>query len=147
MSRSGYSDDGDQWDLIRWRGQVASAIRGKRGQKFLRDFIAALDAMPEKRLIRDDIRDDSGCMCSLGALGAARGLDLDSLDPYAYDEMGNTFNIASQLVQEIMYENDEGSTIHEVDGKWVRETPELRWKRMRAWAVENLKKESAPTST
>ena len=38
MSRSGYSDDLDNWDLIRWRGQVSSAIRGKRGQGFLREL-------------------------------------------------------------------------------------------------------------
>lgn len=32
MSRSGYSEDLDMWDLIRWRGAVKSALRGKRGQ-------------------------------------------------------------------------------------------------------------------
>lgn len=57
MSRSGYSDDydGDNWDLIRWRGAVTSAIRGKRGQAFLREALAALDAMPEKQLIAGDL--------------------------------------------------------------------------------------------
>ncbi len=30
MSRSGYSDDCEQGDLIRWRAAVNSAIRGKR---------------------------------------------------------------------------------------------------------------------
>ncbi len=29
MSRSGYNDDGTEWDLIRWRGAVASAVRGQ----------------------------------------------------------------------------------------------------------------------
>ena len=52
MSRSGYVDDMcDEWALIRYRGAVKSAIRGKRGQAFLREMLAALDAMPEKRLI------------------------------------------------------------------------------------------------
>lgn len=52
MSRSGYTDDTeDQWSLIRYRGAVASAIRGARGQAFLREMLTALDAMPEKRLI------------------------------------------------------------------------------------------------
>jgi hypothetical protein len=37
MSRSGYSDDLENWSLIRWRGAVASAIRGRRGQAFLRE--------------------------------------------------------------------------------------------------------------
>ncbi|KGC50992.1 hypothetical protein DO66_5867 [Burkholderia pseudomallei] len=36
MSRSGYSDDCGGWSLIRWRGAVNSAIKGARGQKFLR---------------------------------------------------------------------------------------------------------------
>lgn len=45
MSRSGYNDYSiDNWDLIRWRGQVASAIKGKRGQAFLRELIEALVA-------------------------------------------------------------------------------------------------------
>lgn len=63
MSRSGYIDELDQWDLIRYRGQVASAIRGKRGQAFLRDLLAALDAMPEKRLIAGTFERDDGDMC------------------------------------------------------------------------------------
>jgi hypothetical protein len=52
MSRSGYTDDQeDQWAFIRYRGAVTSAIRGKRGQAFLREMLASLDAMPDKRLI------------------------------------------------------------------------------------------------
>lgn len=60
MSRSGYNDDIDNWALIKWRGQVASAIRGKRGQKMLRDLLAALDAMPEKSLIVHELESESG---------------------------------------------------------------------------------------
>lgn len=48
MSRSEYSENLDSWSLIRWRGQVVSAIRGKRGQAFLRELVDALEAMPEK---------------------------------------------------------------------------------------------------
>ena len=54
MSRSGYIDDlDDPLELGRWRGRVASAVRGKRGQRLLRDLLDALDAMPEKRLVAD----------------------------------------------------------------------------------------------
>lgn len=35
MSRSGYTDDCDGWQLIMYRGAVASAIRGARGQRLL----------------------------------------------------------------------------------------------------------------
>lgn len=64
MSRSDYSEDLDMWDLIRWRGQVASAIRGKRGQKLLRDLAAALDAMPVKALIADELQTEDGARYS-----------------------------------------------------------------------------------
>lgn len=52
MSRSGYCDDfDDPLEHGRWRAQVRSATRGKRGQKLLRDLLTALDSMPEKRLV------------------------------------------------------------------------------------------------
>lgn len=133
MSRSGYHDDLDPLDLGRWRGQVASAIRGKRGQAFLRDFIAALDALPEKKLVKDEIVTDDGAVCALGALGRQRGVDLETLDPYDYDQLGATFGIAHQLAQEVMFWND----------KWD-DTPEKRWQRMRDWAVKNVQQGNSP---
>ena len=51
MSRSGYTDECDGWEFVRWRGAVNSAIRGKRGQAFLNEMVTALDAMQEKRLL------------------------------------------------------------------------------------------------
>lgn len=135
MSRSGYNDDIDQWALIKWRGQVASAIRGKRGQAFLRDLAASLDAMPEKRLIAHDLQKDVPAfvppqfskaeVCAIGSLGVARGIDMRVLDPEDYDAIADAFGVAHQLVQEIEFENDEGA--------WGLETPEGRWGRMREW--------------
>lgn len=130
MSRSGYSDDcDDNWELIKWRGQVASATRGKRGQAFLRELIAALDAMPEKRLIAHDLR-RNGEVCALGSVGVRRGIDLDALDPEEYGAIAAAFGIAHQLVQEIEWENDEGG---------YDDTPEQRWQRMRDWACRHLR--------
>jgi hypothetical protein len=37
-NRIPYSDDLDLWALWRYRGAVASAIRGRRGQRFLGDI-------------------------------------------------------------------------------------------------------------
>ena len=130
MSRSGYSDDDDgDGRIAMWRGQVASAIRGKRGQKFLRDLAAALDAMPEKRLIKQEFECETG-VCALGALGKARGIDLTKLDPEDdcdTRKAARMFDIADQLALEVVYENDEGY--------WGREpeTDEQRWVRMRKW--------------
>jgi hypothetical protein len=130
MSRSNYSDDYDQQQLAMWRGQVASAIRGKRGQAFLRDLLAALDAMPEKRLITNSL-EAAGEVCAIGSLGRARGIDMSNIDPEDSETVAGTFNIADQLAREVVYENDEGT--------WKPETPEERWSRMRAWVASQIK--------
>jgi hypothetical protein len=133
MSRSGYSDDYEQWSLIRWRGAVASAIRGNRGQAFLREMIEALDAMPEKRLIEEEL-ELNGEVCAMGAVAVKRGLDVSNIDPTEREEVAKAFGIAEAMAAEIAYENDECA--------WGVETPEHRWARMRAWAVSNLTKAS-----
>lgn len=131
VSRSGYTDDLDQWDLIRYRGRVASATRGKRGQSFFRALLAALDAMPEKRLVAHDLRDATGAVCAIGSLGVARGVALEAIDPYDHETLGETFDIAECLVGEVEYMNDEYPLNNE--------TPEQRWVRMRAWVAAQVK--------
>jgi hypothetical protein len=146
MSRSGYTDEpGSEWDAICWRGQVASAIRGKRGQAFLRELIEALDAMPVKALIKNDlirdtveidpfgggyIPDDAPKVCALGSVGIGRGLNMEALDPEDYDSVADAFRIAPRLAQEIAFQND--------DAAW-HATPAERWQRMRDWAASRLK--------
>lgn len=136
MSRSGYIDDND--DVLsfgRWRGRVASAIRGKRGQHLLRDLIAALDALPEKKLIAHTVEQD-GCFCALGAVAHLRGTDLDQGQnggegyDFEADRAAARLDIAEPLAKEVVYMNDEAW--------WDDETPESRWTRMRQWAVSNL---------
>ena len=127
MSRSGYTEDCDGWDLIRWRGQVASALRGKRGQDFLREMLMALDSLPAKRLIAEELEAD-GEVCALGSVGRARGLDMSSLDPCDHKDLAGVFGVAHQMIQEIEYENDEFRT----------EDPERRFARIRAWVVSQV---------
>lgn len=128
MSRSGYTDDLDTWAVIKWRGQVASAIKGKRGQAFLAELVEALDALPEKRLIVGALQ-SGGEVCAIGSVGAKRGIDMSVLDVHDPETLSGTFGIAHQLVQEIEYINDEEC--------W-NDTPEERWREIRAWAVKNL---------
>jgi hypothetical protein len=129
MSRHGYSDDCDDYlQHGRWRGQVASAIRGKRGQEFLKELIQVLEAMPEKKLIRHELVKD-GQFCTLGAIGHARGINIEAIDPSDHEELSKKLNIAHQLVQEIEYENDENC--------WP--TDEMRWSKMYQWAKNHLK--------
>ena len=133
MSRHGYTDDCDDDPLQfgRWRGRVASAIRGKRGQAFLRDLIAALDAMPVKELIANELVTEDGACCAIGAVCLARGIDTSKIDYECPEEVGAAVGIASSMAAEIEYENDE----------WRGETDERRWQRMRRWAERHLKTE------
>lgn len=131
MSRSGYSDDGDYWALIRWRGAVASAIRGKRGQAFLREMLAALDALPEKELTSYELQAD-GQYCALGAVGKARGIDMSNIDPEDRETVAATFGIPHALACEIMYLNDE-------DYYRGQETADARFSRMRKWIETELR--------
>ena len=132
MSRHGYTDDFHDEPLVfgRWRGCVASAIRGRRGQKLLRDLRDALDAMLEKRLIQQELESE-GEVCALGAVGRARGIEMIGIDPEDSERVAATFDIAEPLAREIMYENDED---------YGDLTPEQRWRHMRAWVESKIAK-------
>lgn len=128
MNRSGYSDDYDGWDLIRYRGAVNSAIRGKRGQQLLRELADALDAMPNRRLIAGELEAD-GEYCALGIVGCKRGLAMAGIDAYDSKEVAKTFNVAEALAREIMFVNDE----------WLRHgTAEQRWSTVREWVRTHI---------
>ena len=137
MSRSGYSDDCENLEL--YRRAVENAIHGKRGQHFLRDLAAALDAMPVKRLIVDQLRNAEGEVCALGCLGIARKMDVTALDPDEPDDVARAFGIARSLAAEVSYMNDEYVT--------RPMTAEERWFHIRAWVASNIRAASpgAPT--
>ena len=161
MSRSGYSDDDgdDPLALGRWRGQVASALRGKRGQSFLLELADSLDRMPEKRLIAHELKVD-GKFCTLGVLGAVRGIDMDQIDPEDYEKVARVFGIAPCMAQEIVWENDEAFDDweyvdapifgpvrpyypeygrHYISIRVLRKDVETeRWKYMRTWVQKHL---------
>jgi hypothetical protein len=130
MSRSGYSDCCDGWELIRWRGAVASAIRGKRGQQLLREMATALDAMPEKRLIAEELQTPDGEVCALGCVGRARSLDMTNIDAWDTEQVSKAFGIARALAAEVAFVNDDWINRHS--------DPEKRWEIVRRWVKEHL---------
>ncbi len=141
MSRSGYIDDMyDQWDFIRWRGAVKSAIRGKRGQAFLKEMLAALDALPEPKLIAHEL-EQNGAVCALGSVGVARGINMDHLDPEDRETVAAAFAIPHAMACEIFHENDEAEWFtYWNDCYWTtRETPDERFTRMRKWVVRQIR--------
>jgi len=142
MSRSNYSDDCENLGL--WRGAVQRATFGYRGQAFLRKLRDALDAMPDKRLIADAIKDEHGNVCALGAVDP-------TVEIYHAEELAEHFGIARALAAEIVYINDERGEGDWVRGEgpaqnpwgyppyvWVACTPEERWRQVRAWVGEQI---------
>ena len=126
MTRSGYSDDCPHLGL--YRAAVDRALAGRRGQAFLAEALAALDALPERRLIADEFTDGADC-CLLGAVAQARGETLpDDAEP---DQIAARFGIAPSLAAELMHINDE----------WPGpESDEQRFDRVRHWVVAHLRK-------
>jgi hypothetical protein len=137
MSRSGYSDD---WDeafpnaSYLYAANAERAVKGKNGQKFFRDCLSALDAMPVKRLITERL-EENGEFCALGALGRAKGLDMTDIDPEDARRVSKVFKIPECIARDVVFENDEnGWRYNEQKG----ETPEQRWTRMRNWVEKHI---------
>lgn len=136
MSRSGYSEDCDGWALICWRGAVASAIRGKKGQAFLKELLGTLDAMPEKKLVREELVTSSGEVCAIGSVMVKRGIDASELDPYDRDRIATVVGIAPALVAEIEDINDRA-------WRWDKgDCDEHRFQKVRDWVAAQIKESS-----
>lgn len=131
MSRSGYIDDyDDQWASICWRGAVNSAMKGKRGQAFLREMLDSMDALPEPKLVASELETD-GAVCAIGSVGKRRGIEMAKIDPDDYGAVASIFGVSEALAREIVYVNDE----------WGRhkEKPEERFYRMRRWIKAQIR--------
>jgi hypothetical protein len=99
--------------------------------------LEALDAMPEKKLCVDSLQAPTGEFCTLGALGAARGIDMTHLDPEDHKSVANVFGIANAMTCEIVFMNDEAD-------EHCNETQEQRWSRMRKWVASKIIHQQAP---
>jgi hypothetical protein len=159
MSRSGYDYEGcDTWASLCWRGAVASAIRGARGQAMLREMLDALDALPEKRLAADSLVNEDGEFCALGALGRARGLGMQDIEPTNRRHVARVFGVAEALAAEVMWINDEcvpssgevvcieiAGPVRKGEGHKSCVYVEYqvnglkRWRMVRQWVIDNIK--------
>lgn len=129
MSRSGYVEDCDNLEL--YRAAVDRALRGKRGQSFLRELVAALDVMPEKVLIAGELINGAGGCCAIGVVCKARRMErIEDIDYFDPDSVARAIGVAGSMAAEIEYMNDEEGS--------VCETPAQRWVRMRKWAADNI---------
>jgi hypothetical protein len=136
MSRHGMNDASDIEDVLeygRWRGAVASTIRGKHGQAFLREMLAALDSIESQRLIGESLENEHGEVCGLGAVGRARGLDLQSVDYEDPAAVARFFGINEKLAQEIMWVNDEH--VQRNSAPAMAE----RYQAVRSWVLDHIR--------
>jgi len=142
--------DGDEYQLYGLQqANTSRQLRGKKGQVFLRELLAALEALPEKKLIEGAVA-RGGHVCSLGAVALKRRVDAGEdrdkvlaelaavdVDPYEgepiWDWATRVLAVPSLIAWDIPQENDDdGYTGKYVDGKYVRQevTPEMRYDRM-----------------
>lgn len=131
--RSGYSEDCEGPELVLWRGAVERAIHGRRGQRFFRELIAALDSLPEKKLCHGELRAEDGTYCALGVVADRLGVlgDLDN-SAVEHDAIGRAIDIAPSLVREVEWVNDEQARDRD---------DAARYRRVRAWAENRLRKD------
>ncbi len=159
MSRFGDGDDEGTMPIELFRANVDRALKGKRGQKALRELRRALLALPEPRLIKgalcdvhydDDDHPQAAGFCAIGALAYLKRQEkgekteeiLEALKQDPEDdcmneletiEEGERQGLVNCLAYEFAWTNDEGL------GQWKDEiTPEERFQRMLAWIDERL---------
>ena len=133
MSRSGYIDDCCIEDYLaygRWRGQVSNSIRSKRGQEFLKELAAEMDAMSVKELIANELIDERGNCCAIGVICKKRGLDVSGVDVTDRDKVGALVGIGAPMAAEIEYVNDED----------IEDDPAERWRVVRRWVDMHIEK-------
>jgi hypothetical protein len=141
MSRYSDCDDYDwePWMEGQAAGALRSAIRGRRGQRLLRDLIAGLDGLPVPELAAGALEDpETGCVCALGAVRLQRGpeavpLPCDPTDPdLDWRELAEPFDISQALANEVVTQNDYNTVNNDEQSR------RHRWVSVRAWAVGHL---------
>jgi len=140
MSRLYYEDDYDYWQEGLQRGWLRSAIRGKRGQQFLRELVLALDALPTPELSCGALEDSkTGCCCAFGAVRRFRGPENIKLwfhpeeEDMTPDNLAEPFGVSPTLAWAVVQANDEDMN----DGN-TEQSRRRRWAEVRAWAVRHL---------
>lgn len=159
--RLNYSDEEDRpGQFALWDANCRRSIRGKAGQRELRELEAALLAMPEKRLIRDALEDGKGGVCAIACYAKHKGVDISKFDPEdESDEVGVVAGMPRLVAWKIVALNDVVlDTVWEVAegplNRWdahykggiplIRDmTPEERYEKVLAWVRAHLTESAA----
>jgi len=131
-----------------YEANTERALKGKRGQAFLREMEAALLALPRKRLIEGNIC-MGGEVCAIGALALKRLVDggksleaalawLEERAPHNSDAHETAdfaerhFKVLERFSFKMAYVNDEHG--------YTNDTPEQRYDTVLGWVRENIDK-------
>lgn len=157
--RINYCEDEDRpGQFALWQANCDRSIRGKVGQRELRELKAALLALPEKRLIHGALEDEEGGVCAIAAYGKRKGVDLSKFDPEDdSDDVGIAGGMPRLVAWKVVALNDveiddyfvyaEGPTkpdypyqSYENRGVWQRMhfTPEERYEKVLAWVQRQI---------
>src|SRR5258708_7100863 len=86
VMRINYSEDEDfNNQALMWEANQRRSIKGRKGQSALRELEAALLALPEKRLIANELERKDGEVCAVGALAKFKGVE----NPMVGDSFGD----------------------------------------------------------
>lgn len=140
-SRIREGEDFEPWMAGQQAGALRAAVRGRRGQAFLRELVAALDALPVKELAAGALEDpETGCCCAFGAVARARGWGEEQLgfDPTDGDAsapeslLAEAFGVSKTLAFQVIAENEDFSSCNTPGWRGCR------WFRVRSWAVSQI---------
>ena len=147
MSRVTVNEDMGLGENELWAANAERAIKGRKGQKFLREVEQALLALPEPRLIAGSFC-LGGEVCLMGAAAVQRRIDAGMDRADALTEVEESFGgerdddgacvgrrelgLTFVLAWELAYLND-GDEYH--GSNW---TPEERYTRCLAWVRERI---------
>ncbi len=134
-----YDDDCDPGEEGLRQGWLHSAIRGKRGQRFLHDLVEALDALPAPELSCGSLEDaETGCCCAFGAVRRLRGPENVRLwfhpeeEDMTPDSLAEPFDVPQTLAWAVVQANEEMSSGN------TEQDRRRRWTEVRAWAACKL---------
>lgn len=167
--RLNYADDEDRpGQFALWQANCDRSLRGKVGQRELRELEAALLALPEKRLIHGSLTDDDGGVCAIACYAKHKGVDLSKHDrEYESDEVGIQAGMPRLVAWKVVALNDieladywvyaEGPTMplsvydrqrYDNRGVWQRMTytPEERYEKVLAWVRRQLESSACPAT-
>ena len=154
MSRITYAEPNSLEEELRcwaFEGNMARAIKGKKGQRILKELEAALLALPKKRLISDQFATPEGDVCAWAALllsrtlaaGASRQEAMGAMEkqidfePNGWNAISGpsqVLKICVPLVWAIVERNEE----------YRGKTPEETYERVLNWVQSNIKEKAKP---